>query len=253
MKIWLTREFSAVRIRQPCLAKRASFSLVIFLNPNPPSFFFVHKRFQEIIVGDFVSSHCPQKNFLIVASHLLASEWFSLPTRQFLLHVIQDKTSIPSSCILSIDESSKDVVDYFTGTFSRSKEHEHIICVKQMADGRGGSGNLYPLNAFITLCFDKELLPMWRKFHVIENLLEEGPRNLVIRLVQVWFVLLRRCPLVRKDPTILVTSPWIVSQQCWKNKGLIPSGPGALCPLIWNRAVLISILVNGLERCSSFS
>ncbi|KAF7832254.1 uncharacterized protein G2W53_014587 [Senna tora] len=90
-----------------------------------------------------------------------------------------------------------------------------------MVNTRGIARDFEPSYAFLILCPDQDFC-----YNLIGGITKAD----------------RICPLERKELAIRMTSSWTVAQQCWKNIGLIPSGPGALLPFIWKRAVSISNL-----------
>ncbi|KAF7832060.1 uncharacterized protein G2W53_014393 [Senna tora] len=91
-----------------------------------------------------------------------------------------------------------------------------------MVNTRGIARDFEPSYAFLILCPDQDFC-----YNLIGGITKAD----------------RICPLERKELVIRMTSSWTVAQQCWKNIGLIPSGPGALLPFIWKRAVSISNLL----------
>ncbi|KAF7832014.1 uncharacterized protein G2W53_014347 [Senna tora] len=91
-----------------------------------------------------------------------------------------------------------------------------------MVNTRGIARDFEPSYAFLILCPDQDFC-----YNLIGGITKAD----------------RICPLERKDLAIRMTSSWTVAQQCWKNIGLIPFGPGALLPFIWKRVVSISNLL----------
>uniref|UniRef100_A0A0D3CQY2 Uncharacterized protein n=1 Tax=Brassica oleracea var. oleracea TaxID=109376 RepID=A0A0D3CQY2_BRAOL len=61
-----------------------------------------------------------------------------------------------------------------------------------------------------------------------------------MRQILVIFILSSEYPVLKNSLTIFVISDLIIDQDCWKNKTVIPSGPGAFSGCIMNKADLTS-------------